>query len=71
MGVNLLACAGELDLSWRDWRRISGPLGKALRSPRLDDPEEEDAVRALYHAYRRGQGDPQVALQRLERFWTE
>jgi hypothetical protein len=71
MGVNLLACAGELDLSWRDWRRISGPLGRALRSPRLEDPDEEDAVRALYHAYRRGQGDPQAALQRLERFWTE
>jgi hypothetical protein len=71
LAVNLLASAGELDLSWRDWRRISGPLGKALRAPRLDDPEEEDAVRGLYVAYRRGQGDPQVALRRLERFWTE
>ncbi|MEZ6014880.1 MAG: hypothetical protein R3F49_07200 [Planctomycetota bacterium] len=71
LAVNLLACAGELDLSWRDWRRISGPLGRALRSPRLDDPEEEDAARALYLAYRRGQGDPQAALRRLERFWTE
>lgn len=71
LAVNLLACAGELDLSWRDWRRISGPLGKALRSPRLDDPVESEAVRALYLAYRRGQGDPQDALRRLERFWTE
>lgn len=71
LAVNLLACAGELDLSWRDWRRISGPLGRALRNPRLADAEEEDAARALYLAYRRGQGDPQLALRRLERFWNE
>jgi len=71
LAVNLLACAGELDLSWRDWRRISAPLGRALRNPRLEDPHEEDAARALYLAYRRGQGDPQAALQRLERFWAE
>ena len=71
LAVNLLACAGELDLSWRDWRRISSPLGRALRNPRLEDPHEEDAARALYLAYRRGQGDPQAALQRLERFWAE
>jgi len=69
--VNLLASAGELDLSWRDWRRISTPLARALRNPNLADPNENDAARALYFAYRNGRGDPQAALAKLERFWME
>ena len=74
IAVNCLAIAGERRLGWRTdawmWRSIF----PVLRNAELDDPAEQDALRKIYRAYRRGGSDrnqTQAALNTLSRFWEE
>lgn len=74
IAVNCLAIAGERRLGWRTdawmWRSIF----PVLRDAQLADREEQDALRTIYRAYRRGGSDrdqTQAALNTLSRFWEE
>ena len=71
--VNALAAAGEIRLSWHDWRRVEAGVRRALRDSELPDAADQAAVRDLYRAYRYGNGKQRAedALQRLSRFWEE
>ncbi|MCA8981048.1 MAG: hypothetical protein H6831_16445 [Planctomycetes bacterium] len=74
LAINSLAIAGERRLGWRTdawmWRSIF----PVLRDAQLDDPREQEALRKIYRAYRRGGSDrdqTQAALNTLSRFWEE
>ena len=73
LAINSLAAAGELSLSWRRWRRVEHSVRDALRTVKLDDPEEQRAIDQLHDAYRHGtdRGGAHEALLRLARFWEE
>ncbi|MBL8863669.1 MAG: HEAT repeat domain-containing protein [Planctomycetes bacterium] len=72
LSINALAAAGEREppgrLAGRMWRTV----WPVLRRAELDDPAEAAAVAALLESFRwRGRGDPNSALDALERFWAE
>ncbi|MCP3914423.1 MAG: HEAT repeat domain-containing protein [bacterium] len=73
MAVNLLAAAGEIQISWRQWRRVEQSVRRALREANLANAQEQRAALDLYRAYRHGgeQERAQLALKRLSRFWEE
>jgi hypothetical protein len=73
LAVNALAAAGEVRSSWRLWRRMQRTVFQALRDAELADPDEQQAARDLYNAYRRRRSSTrsQDALSRLTRFWEE
>ncbi len=72
MGINLLACAGEVRfpdvLSGRLWRAV----WPALRNTTLADPAEQEGVGDLMRSFRRrGNRSSQGPLETLRRFWAE
>jgi hypothetical protein len=72
MGINLLACAGEVRfpdlLTGRLWRAV----WPALRDTTLADPAEQQGVGELLRSFRRRGGrSAQAPLETLRRFWAE
>lgn len=72
LGINALACAGEMNLTGRQQERMWRVVWPRLRRLELEDPREREALANLFRAFRFGSSrGTQAQLEGLRRFWAE
>lgn len=72
LGINALACAGEMTLNGDQQGRMWRVVWPKLRRLELEDPREKEALANLFRSFRFGSSrGAQAHLEGLRRFWAE